>query len=207
MRSISLSLKLPALIVLAVLVTAGASSLLAIVIGRRIVYATAIEANTNSVQTYASAIDFYLDNARSDLETTVGLSEITNMTSARLVDPAWHGLPPDIDVPKRAIAARILEHSRVFEYIMLLQVDGSVYLLEPYDLQVKLSRHDLAFTAWYKEVIRTGRTAISDPHISTATQRPTIVIATPVRGTQGESAGYGLVRCALKSYRASGTGG
>ena len=40
MRSISLSLKLPALIVLAVLVTAGASSLLAIVIGRRIMYAT-----------------------------------------------------------------------------------------------------------------------------------------------------------------------
>ena len=66
MRSISLSLKLPALIVLAVLVTAGSSSLLAIVIGRRIMYATAIEANSNSVQTYASAIDFYLDNARSD---------------------------------------------------------------------------------------------------------------------------------------------
>ena len=189
MRRINLSLKLPTLIVLAVLVTAGASSLLAIVIGRRIMYATAIEANSNSVQTYASAIDFYLDNARTDLETTAGLSEITDMTSARLVEAAWHGLPADIDVPKRAIVARILGHSRVFEYVMLLQADGSVYLLEPYDLQVKLSRHDLAFTAWYKEVIRTGHTAISDLHISTATQRPTIVIATPVRGTQGEISG------------------
>ena len=207
MRSISLSLKLPALIVLAVLVTAGASSLLAIVIGRRIMYATAIEANTNSVQTYASVIDFYLDNARSDLETTAGLSEITDMTSARLVDAAWHGLPPDIDVPKRSIAARILGHSRVFEYVMLLQADGSVYLLEPYDLQVKLSRHDLAFTTWYKAVIRTGNTAISELHISTATQRPTIVIATPVRGSQGEIRGIWAGALRLEELSRLGHGG
>ena len=128
------------------------------------------------------------------------------MMSARLVDAAWHVLPADIDVPQRAIIARILGHSRVFEYVMLLQADGSVYLLEPYDLQVKLARRDLAFTAWYKDVMRTGHTAISDLHISTATQRPTIVIATPVRGTKGEISGIWLARCALKSYRASGTG-
>src|SRR5215470_4015030 len=120
MHRISLALKLPALIVLAVLVTAGASSLLAIVIGRRIMHATALEANSNSVRMYASAIAFYLENDRADLETTAGLAEITDMTSARFVDAAWHGLPADIDRPKRAIAARVLEYSRVFEYIMLL---------------------------------------------------------------------------------------
>jgi hypothetical protein len=144
MRGLRLSLKLPVLIVLAVLLTAGASSLLAIVIGRSIVRATALEANINSVQTYASAIDFYLNNARSDLETTADLLEITDMTSARFIDPVQHGLPADIDLPKRAIAAWLLEHSKVFEYILLLQADGSVYLLEPYDLQDKLSRNDLA---------------------------------------------------------------
>jgi signal transduction histidine kinase len=189
MRGLRLSLKLPALIVLAVLLTAGASSLLAIVIGRSIVRATALEANINSVQTYASAIDFYLGNARSGLETTADLSELTDLTPAQLVDPVWPGLPADVDVPKRAIAARVLERSKVFEYIMLLRADGSVYLLEPYDLQVKLARHDLAFTSWYTELMRTGQTVISDLHISTATQRPTIIIATPVRSAAGQISG------------------
>ncbi len=207
MRSIRLSLKLPALIVLAVLLTAGASSLLAIVIGRSIMRATALEANINSVQTYASAIDFYLDNARSDLETTAGLSEITDMTSARFVDPPQHGLPADIDLPKRAIAARILEYSKVFEYLMLLQADGSVYLLEPYDLQVRLSRHDLAFTTWYKEVMSTGHTAMSDLHISTATQRPTIVIATPMRGAEGQISGIWAGALKLAELSQIGHGG
>src|ERR1051326_9212097 len=116
MRSIRLSLKLPALLVLAVLLTAGASSLLAIVIGRRIMHAAALEANMSGVQTYAKAIEFYLGSARSDLETTADLPEFTNMRSARFIDPTLHGLPVDIDAPKRAIAARILEHSNVFEY-------------------------------------------------------------------------------------------
>jgi signal transduction histidine kinase len=207
MRRLKLSLKLPALIVLAVLLTAGASSLLAIVIGRNILRATALEANINSVQTYARAIDLYLDNARSSLESTADLSEFTDMTSARLIDPIQHGLPADIDLPKRALAARILEHSKIFEYIMLLQADGSVYLLEPYDLQVQLSRNDLAFTAWYTELMRTGRTVMSNLHISTATQRPTIVIATPVRDTAGQIRGIWAGALKLAELSQIGHGG
>jgi signal transduction histidine kinase len=207
MRHLKLSLKLPALIVLAVLLTAGASSLLAIVIGRNILRATALEANINSVQTYASAIDLYLDNARSNLESTADLSEVTDTTSARLIDPAQYGLPADIDLPKRALAARILKHSKIFEYIMLLQADGSVYLLEPYALQVQLSRHDLAFTAWYTELMRTGRTVMSNLHISTATQRPTIVIATPVRGTAGQIRGIWAGALKLAELSQIGHGG
>jgi signal transduction histidine kinase len=189
MRGFRLSLKLPGLLVFAVLLTAAASSLLAIVIGRNIMHATALEANINSVQTYASAVNFYLNSARSDLETTAALAEVTDMTSAPFVEPGLHGLPADVDLPKRAVAARLLNHSQVFEYLVLLQANGSVYLLEPYDLQVRLSRHDLAFTAWYKDVMHTGHTVISDLHISTATQLPAIVIATPVRGAEGQIRG------------------
>ncbi len=62
----------------------------------------------------------------------------------------------------------------------------SVYLLEPSDLQVTLARHTRVFTAWSKAVMRTGHTAMSDLHLSTATRRPTRVIATPVRGAIGQ---------------------
>jgi len=61
-----------------------------------------------------------------------------------------------------------------------------VYLLEPSDLQVTLARHTRVFTAWSKAVMRTGHTAMSDLHLSTATRRPTRVIATPVRGAIGQ---------------------
>lgn len=37
---------------------------------------------------------------------------------------------------------------------------------EPYDLQIKLSHHNLAFTDWYKKLMSTGKTVISDLHIS-----------------------------------------
>jgi signal transduction histidine kinase len=189
MRGIRLSVKLPLLVVLAVVLTAGAGVLLGISIGRSTLRAQTLEANVHNVQTYASAIGVYLDNARSVLETTAHLPEITDFASPRLVDPALHGLPAGVDVPKRKIAALILEHSKVFEYIMLLQADGSVYLLEPYDLQVKLSRGDLAFAAWYKRLMSTGQTVVSDLHISPATQRPTVVIATPVLSAQGQIIG------------------
>jgi len=207
MRRLKLSVKLPALIVLAVLLTAGASSLLAIVIGRNILRATALEANIDSVQTYASAIDLYLDNAGSNLESTADLAELNDMTLAHFIDPAQHGLPADVDLPKRALAARILEHSKIFEYIMLLQADGSVYLLEPYALQVQLSRNDLAFTAWYTELMRTGRTVMSNLHMSTATQRPTIIIATPVRDTTGQIRGIWAGALKLAELSQIGHGG
>jgi len=189
MRGIRLSVKLPLLVVLAAVLTAGAGGLLGISIGRSTLRAQTLEANVHNVQTYASAIGVYLDNARSVLETTAHLPEITDFASAWLVDPALHGLPAGVDVPKRKIAALILEHSKVFEYIMLLQADGSVYLLEPYDLQVKLSRGDLAFAAWYKRLMSTGQTVVSDLHISPATQRPTVVIATPVLSAKGQIIG------------------
>jgi signal transduction histidine kinase len=189
MRGLKLSVKLPLLFFLTTALAAIAAVCLAVSVGSDILKTQALAANTNSVRAYASAIGFYLDNARSELETTADLPAITDFASARSVDPALHGLRAGVDVPKRTVAALILEHSKIFEYVMLLRADGSVYLLEPYDLQVKLSRPDLAFTAWYKAMMSTGKTVVSDLHISTATQRPTVVIATPVLDAKGHIIG------------------
>ncbi len=193
MRGLKLSVKLPLLFLLTTALAAIAAVWLAVSVGGDILKAQALAANTNSVQAYASAISLYLDNARSELETTSDLPAITDFSSAQSVDPALHGLPTSMDAPKRNVAALIMEHSNIFEYVMLLRADGSAYLLEPYDLQVKLSRPDLAFTTWYKEVMSTGKTVVSDLHISTATQRPTVVIATPVFGPSTGSGQAGQI--------------
>ncbi|MBI3913294.1 MAG: GAF domain-containing protein [Chloroflexi bacterium] len=207
MRGIRLSVKLPLLFVLAVALVAIAVSVLAIFVSRDTLQAQALTANTNSVQAYASAISLYLDNARSVLESTADLPAITDFASAQSVDPALRGLPAGIDAPKRNVAALILEHSKVFEYVMLLRADGSVYLLEPYDLQVKSSRPDLAFTTWYQEVMSTGKTVVSDLRISTVTQRPTVVIATPVFGSDGQIIGVWASALKLNQLSQVGRGG
>src|SRR4030067_2676398 len=189
MRAIRLSVKLPLFVVLAVVLTAGMGSLMAIIIGRDVLRETELEENVNSVQTYASAIGFYLDNARSVLEITVHLAEVKDFTSARFTNPALHGVPHNKDAPKHALTARVLEYSKVFDYIMLLKADGTINLLEPHDLQATLSRHDLSFMAWYKKLKRTGHSVVSDLHISPATQRPTVIIATPVKDSAGKIIG------------------
>ena len=207
MRGLKLSVKLPLLFLLTTALAAVAAVWLAVSVGGDILKAQALAANTNSVQAYASAISLYLDNARSVLESTAELPAITDFASAQLVDPALRGLPAGVDVPKRNVAALILEHSKVFEYVMLLRADGSVYLLEPYDLQVKSSRPDLAFTTWYKEVMSTGKPIVSDLHISTATQRPTVVIATPVVSSEGQIIGVWAGALKLDQLSQVGRGG
>ena len=206
MRGIRLSIKLPAFVVLAVLLMAVAGSLLAIFIGRSTLRTRELGHNVEAAQTYASAINSYLDNARSILETTAALSEIKDFASVRFINPALHGIPASVDKPKRKVAGLILKHSEIFEYVMLLQADGSVYMLEPYDLQTKLSHHNLAFTAWYKKLMSTGKTVISDLHISPATQRPTVVIATPVRSSTGKIIGIWAGALKLEEFSELGRG-
>ena len=189
MGRIPLRVKLPVLIILAVALTAGAGSFTALFLGRTILRREALEANIDNVEAYASAVRFYLDNARSLLETTASLPEVTNFASVRFIDSTLHGLPLTVDMPKREVAARILKHSRVFEEIMLLRANGSVYLVEPFDFQVRLSRSDVSYADWYKRLMATGETVMSNLRISLATQHPTVTLAVPVRGPGGQIIG------------------
>jgi PAS domain S-box-containing protein len=207
MRGIRLSIKLPAFVVLAVVLMAVAGSLLVIFIGRSTLRTRELGRNVEAANTYASAVNSYLENARSILETIAGLSEIKDFTTVRLINPELHGIPDSVDKPKHKVAGLILKHSKIFEYVMLLQGEGSVYMLEPYDLQIKLSHHNLAFTAWYKKLMSTGKTVISDLHISAATQRPTVVIATPVRSSAGKIIGIWAGALKLEELSELGRGG
>jgi hypothetical protein len=93
---------------------------------------------------------------------------------------------PHLSRPKRASAARLLEPLPMLASLMRLQGEGAVSLLEPSVLEGTLARHTRVFTAWSKAVMCTGHTAMSDPYFATATQRLTIVTATPVRGAIGQ---------------------
>ncbi len=189
MLRIRLSIKLPILIVLAVVITALAANLLAIFIGRNIMRTRALETNINSVQAYSSAISLYLDNARSVLETTANLPEMKHLASALSVSPKPLRLMIHGSRSECKTAELILEHSKVFEYVMLLRPDGGIYHLDPAGLKTKFSHHDQAFTAWYKELMKTSQTVVSNLHISPITQQPTVVIAVPIFSAKGKLVG------------------
>jgi signal transduction histidine kinase len=207
LHGVKISVKLTALVILSVCLTALASGLLAIFIGRSIIRERMLEANINSVQSYAGAIGFYLDNARSVLEIAAELRGPNLFTSSELNTSAQHRLTAKTDIPERQIAADILSHSKVFEYVMLLRADGSVYLVEPYELQQGLSRSDVAFTPWYKKLLGTGKTTSSDLRISIVTQRPTVIVATPILRRDGRIAGIWAGGLRLEELSKIGHGG
>ena len=166
-----LTVKLPAIVVGAILLTALAGSVLSIVIGRQVLRQAALDDNVGKVNLYASAVRFYVASARSLLATTAELPSVRSLAQ-----------------PREA-AGIVLAHSDVFEYVTLLTPDGTVAMQEPRALEERLSHRDLSFSAWFGDVRRTDRTVVSDLHISPTTQRPTIVIATPVRAADGRTAG------------------
>jgi signal transduction histidine kinase len=166
-----LTVKLPAVVVGAIILTAVAGSVLSILIGRSVLRQATLDDNTHNAELYASAVRFYVASARSVLATTAELPQLRTLAGPR------------------EVATLVLAHSDVFEYVTLLAPDGTVIMQEPRALEERLSHRDLSFSAWFGEVRRTNRTVVSDLHISPATQRPTIVIATPVHAADGRTVG------------------
>jgi signal transduction histidine kinase len=206
LKGIKLSVKLPALIMFSVCLTALASGLFAILIGRSVVRERAFEANINSVQSYASAVELYIDNAKSTLELAAALK---NPDPSSRRDLARENNPATLQAhnAERVIAAEVLKHSKVFEYVMLLRPDGSIYLTEPRDHEQVLSRPDLGFTEWYNRLFSTRKMLVSDLCISVITQRPSVIVATPVFGSNGRLTGIWAGGLRLDELSKIGHGG
>ena len=204
-----LTLKLPVLVVGAVLLTAATVAVLAISIGRGILRHAALEELVERREVYASAVDFYIGGARGLIGVTADQPAMREFARHWLTPSAAPVDPAAIEGFRRALAATVLQHADAFEYLMLLKPDGTVYVLEPRRLERELSHRNLAFAAWYKDALAAPDTVVSDLHISPATQRPTVVVAAPVRGTDGVIIGVwagGLQLARLSKLGSVGSG-
>lgn len=189
MSKMRLSVKLPLLTIVSAGVTIVLIILLALLLIRHTVKETETAALANSLRGYESAIDFFLDEARSVIEITAQGKRIIEYSAAFPAGASTAAGRSAVDRDMRDLSQSILKNSRLFEYLMLANAEGVVYMIEPQRLHKALSRKDLAFASWYKKLIESGRTVTSDLHISTATQRPTVVVATPVRDRRGRIIG------------------
>ena len=189
MRRMRLSVKLPLLIVVTAVIVVCAVVLVSFFLTRDSLMNIELEEQTISVNMYASAISFYLDEARSILETTAEQKEIADFVPVETINPELHGVPADKAMPQRNTAISILKNSNAFDYVELLKPDGTIYLLEPYNLQVNALSGSRASADWYKQLMSSGNIVISNLHISNATRQPVVTIATPVRNSDGQLVG------------------
>lgn len=166
-----LTLKMPAVVVSAILLTAVGTGAVSVGIGRYYLRQTTLDHMLQNAEIYAGATLSYVGGARSLLATTAELPQLKSLAQPR------------------ELAVLALGQSDVFEYVMLLTPDGAIEVLEPRALEGQLSHRDLSFSAWFTELRRTHRSVVSDLHISPATQRPTIMLATPVRAADGQTVG------------------
>lgn len=181
MRNLNLSVKLTLLIVTAAILTVIAVIVPEVSILTSSITATENEANLVSVRNYANTIEFYLADARSTVEITAQEKALTNIAQVTG--------QPETSGTAYTTARSILEHSYAFQYLMLIDKDGWIIALEPSELKDGLLRKCLANTAWYKKLVNSGQTVISDLSISPITQRPSVVVATPVFDTAGTMIG------------------
>jgi PAS domain S-box-containing protein len=181
MRNLKLAVKLPLLIIIAATLTVIAVIIPEISILTASITATENEANLRSVRDYSNAIEFYLADARSTIEITAQDKGLTDIAPA--------AGQPELNSTAHTLAQAVLEHSSVFQYVMLLDKDGWIVALEPHELKDTLLRKDLVNTSWYKKLVSTGQTVISDLNISPVTQRPSVVVATPVFDSAGVMTG------------------
>ncbi len=172
-----LTAKLPLLVVLSILACTLFVVALALNMTRNSLRAAENDALDNSVHAYADASRLYLEGAQSILEIAARQEESVAFRS------------PEKQLLLHDLAQSILKDSKAFSYLMLLNPDGTVFLLEPPGLESGLTRRDVAFTDWYQRLMSTGDTVFSQLRISIVTQRPTVVIATPVRGPGGQLVG------------------
>jgi sensor histidine kinase regulating citrate/malate metabolism len=184
-RNMKLATRLPLLVVIMACVVVMVIMSFVVLTVRDNIINTEDESNIKNLESYASAIGFYIGEARSVIEITAHQTETIEAAEESSKEVSTELIHKPVD----DLAISILDYSDVFEYIVLLNTDGSVQVIEPRELQGNLARKDFGFMAWYKKLTSTGQSVVSDLHISTITQRPTVVVATPIRNPKGQIIG------------------
>ena len=111
----------------------------------------------------------YLNESASILEITSMIPEVSNAQYADKINSSLHGISNSYDVEKRQIADSILKYADTFEAITFLLPNGDMYMEEPYDRQLRLSRDNFAFRDYYQGAINTKQAFLGDVIVSSST--------------------------------------
>ena len=133
-----------------------------------------------TINQIASRTELRVNNAVNILKILSKHPHVTSSPSAALIDDKLHGIPEDVDVARRNAMRVVFDEYGGFQNMLFLLPNGDVYINEPFFFQKNMTVSNFAFREWYKEVIDTQKTVISDVVISKSSGKPNIVIAVPV---------------------------
>jgi hypothetical protein len=122
----------------------------------------------------------YLNESASILEITSMIPEVSNAQYADKINSSLHGISDSYDVEKRQIADSILKYADTFEAITFLLPNGDMYMEEPYDRQLRLSRDNFAFRDYYQGAINTKQAFLGDVIVSSSTGEKVALISVPI---------------------------
>jgi len=105
------------------------------------------------------------------------------------IDPAINGVPENVDVEKRQLLTLTLNRTERFSVLYVLRPNADIYMVEPFGLQPKLTKNNLADTPYYQEAVRTKHVVVSDSFIG-ADGVPAVVVLAPILADSGDVTGY-----------------
>jgi hypothetical protein len=132
----------------------------------------------------ADSLGNRLNNSAAILEITSNLSQVKSVSYANSINPKLHGIPNDLDMPKRDVAQAILSSDKDFRVIFFLMPNGNIYLDEPYSLQTNLTKNNFAYRDYYKGAINTQDVYLGNIVISNSTGLPTPFMSVPIYSSE-----------------------
>jgi hypothetical protein len=131
------------------------------------------DSNILKIKFLANDISDRLYTIASILENTSKLSDVKNIPYANSINKTLHGIPDNLDTTKRKIAQQIIyQHTNSsFVSIAFLLSNGDIYMVEPYDRQLKLPTNNLSHRDYFIGAVTTHK-----PYLSK-------VFTTPVNGS------------------------
>jgi cache domain-containing protein len=129
----------------------------------------------------------YLNESASILRITGIMQEVSNAQYSDKINSSLHGISESDDIEKRQIADSILEHADAFEAITYLLSNGDMYMEEPYDRQLGLTRDNFAYRDYYQGAVNTKQAFLGDVIMSSSTGEKVALISVPIYLKEGSS--------------------
>jgi len=129
----------------------------------------------------------YLNESASIIKITSMIPDVSNAKFANKINSSLHGIADSDDVKKRQIADNILQHSDTLEAITFLMPNGDMYMEEPYNRQLDLSRNNFAFRDYYQGAIETKQAFLGDAIVSSSTGEKVALISVPIYSQKNQS--------------------
>ena len=129
----------------------------------------------------------YLNESASILRITGIMQEVSNAQYSDKINSSLHGISESDDIEKRQIADSILEHADAFEAITYLLSNGDMYMEEPYNRQLGLTRDNFAYRDYYQGAVNTKQAFLGDVIMSSSTGEKVALISVPIYLKEGSS--------------------